>query len=504
MKLQSVLLFLATLFFFSSCEKEYSAENGGTPDSGGTTGGTAKYTFDGGTGSCTGAVVSGIYTAGTALAAANTVSILVDVDSIGTYIVSSSTTNGMVFKGTGSFTAVGPQTITLIGTGTPTAAGTFTFSFGTTGCSFSVTVAGSTGGAAVFSLGGSPAACTGFSVAGNYMTGLALVASNTAVLNVNVSTVGSYTINTNAVNGISFSKTGSFTTTGDQTVTLEGTGTPIAEGDFTYTVTSGINSCTFIITTLPAGPAAVGTLDCAAITQAGTYTQGSVLNSSNTISIPVNVTTAGSYSITTAAVNGVTFSGAGMLAAGSQNIELTGNGTPVAPGTNSFSIDFGTSNCSVSVNFLPGTNPSANFLRCKIDGVLTNFNTGLVGYNVDPPSADFPYSVSVQGKISDVPNGTQEFWVNIQNPGSTPATGNYSNVTFANPTGKGCNLLFYPTGFPNLYWGASVLNANTCTVTLSTISANGATGTFSGTIVENNGIGPLTKIITEGEFKISF
>ena len=140
MKLQSVILFLATIFFFSACEKEYSVENGGTPDSGGTTGGTAKYTFDGGTGSCTDAVVSGTYTAGTALAATNTVSILVDVDSIGTYIISSSTTNGMLFKGTGSFTDVGPQTITLIGTGTPSAAGTVTLTIGTNGCTFPVTV----------------------------------------------------------------------------------------------------------------------------------------------------------------------------------------------------------------------------------------------------------------------------------------------------------------------------------------------------------------------------
>ena len=67
LRLSSALLFFAAILFFSSCEKEYSFENGGVPGVivGGSSGGTAIFTFNGGTGSCTGAVASGTYTAST-------------------------------------------------------------------------------------------------------------------------------------------------------------------------------------------------------------------------------------------------------------------------------------------------------------------------------------------------------------------------------------------------------------------------------------------------------
>ena len=69
------------------------------------------------------------------------------------------------------------------------------------------------GNTAVFSLGGSPSACTGFTLAGNYTAGLAVNSSNTVTVVVNVSNIGTYSISTNTVNGISFNKTDSFTST---------------------------------------------------------------------------------------------------------------------------------------------------------------------------------------------------------------------------------------------------------------------------------------------------
>jgi len=64
------------------------------------------------------------------------------VSSTGTYTVSTPTVNGISFTGTGAFTTTGSQTISLIGTGTPVAQGTFTYSPGNNGCTFSVTVLG--------------------------------------------------------------------------------------------------------------------------------------------------------------------------------------------------------------------------------------------------------------------------------------------------------------------------------------------------------------------------
>jgi hypothetical protein len=55
-----------------------------------------------------------------------------------------------------------------------------------------------------------------------------------------------------------------------------------------------------------------------------------------------------------------------------------------------------------------------------------------------------------------------------------------------------------------LYWGSSALNASTFSVNVTSYTAHNAAGTFSGTLYESNGLGPKTKVITEGEFKISY
>ena len=92
-----------------SCQKELSIEN----ESKG--GGTAQYSFDGGTASCTGAILSGTFTAGTPVTAANTVTLSVTVDSVGSYIISTGTISGVSFSGSGVFTSTGVQNITLAG-----------------------------------------------------------------------------------------------------------------------------------------------------------------------------------------------------------------------------------------------------------------------------------------------------------------------------------------------------------------------------------------------------
>jgi hypothetical protein len=496
MKFQSVILLLTSLFLFYSCEKELSYE-GGLGGGGGSSSGTAVYTFEGGTGSCTDAVVSGTYAAGTALTATNTVTLQVNVATIGTYILSSATVNGISFKGSGTFTSTGVQAITLTGAGTPAAAGTFNLPIGSNGCSIIVVVSGTSGSEAAFTLGGSPGACTGFNVAGSYMAGSALVASNTVTFNVNVTTIGSYTISTAAVNGVTFSKSGSFTTTGDQTVILNGTGTPVAAGDATYTVTAGANSCTFVVTTTAAAPPAVGTLDCAGITQQGTYTQGSALTAANTLTIPVNVTTEGSYSITTAAVNGVTFSGSGTLASGAQTIILAGSGTPASAGDNSFSVDFGTSNCSISVTFLPGTNSSTDYLKCNINGVAATFNVDVSGTDVPMPMGS---AFSIDGQ-TNTDLSSPGLSLAITNLSGSIGNGTYNLVSATNLT-KIC-LPVYSDG-TNTWTQATANQPGTFSVIVTAKTANRITGTFSGTLYENNGAGPASAVFTNGEFSVPY
>ena len=357
---------------------------------------------------------------------------------------------------------------------------------------------GTASGTAVFSLGGSPLDCTGFTLAGNYLVGSALTTGNTVTFNVDVSTAGSYTISTDAANGITFSKTGNFTNAGSQTVTLEGSGTPTTSGDFTYTVVNDTSTCSFVVTALPAGPAAVGTLDCAGIIQAGTYTQGTALNSSNTITFPVNVTTAGSYSIATTIVNGVIFSGSGTLTSGVQNIVLTGNGTPVASGDSSFSVNFGSSSCNFSVNFLPGTAPSADYLKCDINGIAKTFNVNLMGM-VQPVPLGEGFSIDgYQTSDSLSPALSLALFSSTGGVG----TGTYNLFLPTNPTAIFC-FPVYDDGSNT--WSQSTNNqAGTFTIIVTAKTTNRITGTFSGTLYENDGAGPTAIQFTNGEFSAPY
>lgn len=303
-------------------------------------------------GACTPFTPSGTYTAGTVLTGSNTVQVQVNVTTAGAYSISTNMVNGFSFAGSGTFAGTGLQPVTLTGIGTPTSGGptNFTATFGTSACTFSINV-GTSG--AVGSLGGQPGACTPFTPAGTYTVGTILTGSNTVALQVNVTTPGSYSITTNTVTGFSFSATGTFATTGTLPVTLTGNGTPTTAGNQTFTATFGSSSCSFVINV--AGTGAVGTLGgqpgaCTPFTPAGTYTAGTVLTSGNTVQLSVNVTTAGSYSITTNTVSSFSFSASGTFAAtGVQPVTLNGTGTPAAAGVHTFTATFGTSSCTFPI-----------------------------------------------------------------------------------------------------------------------------------------------------------
>ena len=83
------------------------------------------------------------------------------------------------------------------------------------------------------------------------------------------------------------------------------------------------------------------------------------MTATNTVVINVNVTTPGTYTISTAQSNGMTFAGAGTLAnTGAQTITLTAMGTPVAAGNTNFPVQVGTSACNFAVDV---ASPSSAF-----------------------------------------------------------------------------------------------------------------------------------------------
>ena len=90
--------------------------------------------------------------------------------------------------------------------------------------------------------------CTSITTGGTYTPGVSLTSANTVTVQVTVTTPGTFTISTNTVNGISFSYSGTFSTTGFQNVILTGTGTPINSGSQNFGITFGSSTCNFSIT----------------------------------------------------------------------------------------------------------------------------------------------------------------------------------------------------------------------------------------------------------------
>lgn len=358
---------VAATVFVTGCQKELSFEGSGTPAKG-------SLQFDV-TGDCLPKTVNGIYSAGAALVpATNTITVQVNVTQTGTYVVTTDTVNGYFFRATGTFTALGITTVTLRGNGTPFAAGTdnFVVSYDGTICDIAVTVLPAGAGAAVLTLTGGgagtpPPSCSGATVLGTYTAGVPLGASHTVVINVNVTTAGSYNISTApAVNGMVFSGSGSLAT-GPQTITLTGSGTPTSAGTTTIPITVGTTSCSF---TVVIGSGGSGTVNCTGAVVSGTYTNGVALTASNTVQIAVTVTTAGPYTISTNTMAGISFSASGNFAVtGPNTVTLVGTGTPNATGSQTFTVTWGSSTCTFNVT-IAGASPAVYSINCG--GVVVN------------------------------------------------------------------------------------------------------------------------------------
>ena len=96
---------------------------------------------------------------------------------------------------------------------------------------------------ATFSVASVNGNCENASVGGTYNAGVALNSNNQVLVQVNVTKAGTYTVATSAVNGLKFTGSGTFTTTGLQNITLMGTGTPVNGGTTTIPFFAGYSSC---------------------------------------------------------------------------------------------------------------------------------------------------------------------------------------------------------------------------------------------------------------------
>ncbi len=320
----------------------------------------AEFSLAGAPNECKGVYVNGQYYKDTALTAANQITLLADVSRPGKYTVTATTGNGFQFTVNGTFTSTGIQNITLTGTGIPVSAETTKVSVSNvvSNCGINITVLAGGDTKAIFSFDGTPGECINPVVNGIYYSGIATTTVHTVIMNVFVSRVGTFSIHTNPANGLSFNAQGLFNTLGAQTVTLQAAGVPTRTGATAFIPNTGTQSCNYYVDVLPLPPPAVFTLSgspasCAPVTVNGFYIVSKPLDAANTVVIQVNVTTAGSYSITSNTDNGISFSASGVFSTtGLQNVVLRGSGTPQATGVTSLSPFYGASYCNFNITVI--------------------------------------------------------------------------------------------------------------------------------------------------------
>ncbi|MEO8710732.1 MAG: hypothetical protein ABI405_01350 [Parafilimonas sp.] len=327
----SSLLIILTI---STCTREYSYEGG--PG--------AVYNLTGSPDECVNAIINGNYAVEIPVDSLNNVQVTAAVTTAGNYTISTNAIDGITFSASGNFPDTGFYTIILKASGIPASAGSFQVQIlGNNGCSFPLEVKGKP--SADYELSGNLNDCENPDIQGSYEEAMILSATNVVIINVDVFTAGDYTITTDTADGIFFSASGTFNTTGTQQVTLTGNGTPNAAGLIYFKVYAGASECDFKIPVRNFSPVATYVLQsgfgnpnpCTPHTVNGNYVTAIPLTSANTMDITAYVTVIGNFNISTDSTNGMIFSYSGKFTAtGDQTVTLYGSGTPVKAGIYTF------------------------------------------------------------------------------------------------------------------------------------------------------------------------
>lgn len=219
----------------------------------------ADYVLSGTLSDCENPVILGNYIEGMPLGRLNTVTVNVDVYTTGDYTITTDTVAGIFFSSSGIFTATGNQQVILTSNGTPNIPGLVYFHVygGTSECGFKMPITNAEPLATYVlesGFGNPPNPCTPQEIIGDYISGVSLSSANTVDIGVYVTVPGNFNVSTDSLNGIIFKYSGTFTATGEQTVTLYGSGTPNTSGMYTFVpqiigpAPLGGNACGFKIT----------------------------------------------------------------------------------------------------------------------------------------------------------------------------------------------------------------------------------------------------------------
>lgn len=171
--------------------------------------------------------------------------------------------------------------------------------------------------------------------------------------------------------------------------------------------------------------------DCLPATVNGNYQKDSVLKSSNSVDIQVNIDQVGSYYIKTDTVNGYSFSALGnALASGLNAVHLVGSGKPLAVGTgvDVFTVSFGTSHCTFNVVVTGTGGVTTGTITATVNGVPTTFNTGAIATYDNTSVPGFP-AVEISG--TSAAGEVIDLIVSVTGGSTIPAgTYNVNNTTY--------------------------------------------------------------------------
>jgi hypothetical protein len=197
---------------------------------------------------CKPIIVNGSFISGNDLNVTDHLEVEAHFTAIGSYTIATDTVNGYSFKAEGNAKDTGFVNITLSGTGKPIHAGSdeFHIRYRNSTCTASIFVLDGASTAS-FTLLGSPNSCMIDTVIGGYIKGIAADTSSHVIVSVNVTTPGTYAIHTGTVNGYGFFTTGTFSSTGVQTISLVASGTPLDAGTDLFTLNAGSSTCRFSI-----------------------------------------------------------------------------------------------------------------------------------------------------------------------------------------------------------------------------------------------------------------
>jgi uncharacterized protein (TIGR02145 family) len=291
--------------------------------------------------------------------------IIANVQTVGDYKLSTNTNNGVTFAANGTFDGTGNKVITLYASGTPISTGTYSYTINTNpNVTFTATTVAnpSTNGSAkisTFSLG----AKTGTLYPRISASGV------TQTINMNVGTIGTYNISTTSspVNGVTFAASGTFTTTGLQTIVLTANGSGTYAGTYNYTLNTTPNiSFSFTVVEISTNSTAIVS-SYSSKASGGEMTIGDPVNGVFE-NITADVSAIGNYNIITNTVNGVTFSSGGiqnLTRTGGVDFTLTASGTPISSGTFSYTLN---------------TTPTLTFYRTTLDKQPTTNGSAIADF----------------------------------------------------------------------------------------------------------------------------